>query len=130
MSFNELDDMNIYDILGLEDIKKRPDILSEIKFDVTPQIMMQPRFQSRPEDLARLHEISGFLFYIESATEPPGLMLLRIGRADITTTVGKIDEIPVEMLRRAIDRPVLPPSHGMYAISDEIREWLKKELGL
>ncbi|NJD57013.1 MAG: hypothetical protein FIA94_11495 [Nitrospirae bacterium] len=130
MSFSELDDMNIYDILGLKDIKERPDILSEIKFDVTPQAMMQPRFQSRPEDLAKLQEISGYLFYIESATEPPALMLLRIGRSDITTTVGKIDEIPVEMLRRAIDQPALPPDHGMYAISEEIREWLKKELGL
>lgn len=130
MNSNELDDMNIYDILGLNDIKKRPDILSEIKFNVTPQVMMEPRFQSYPEDLEKLKEITGYMFYIESETEPPGLMLLRIGRSDITTTIGKIDEIPVEMLRTAIDKPALPPAHGMYAITDEIRDWLKKELGL
>ncbi len=130
MNSNELDDMNIYDILGLNDIKKRPDILSEIKFNVTPQVMMEPRFQAHPEDLEKLKEITGYMFYIESETEPPGLMLLRIGRSDITTTIGKIDEIPGEMLRTAIDKPALPPTHGMYAITDEIRNWLKKELGL
>ncbi len=130
MSSNELDDMNIFGILGLDDIKKRPDILSEIKFNVTPQVMMEPRFQSRLEDLEKLKEITGYMFYIESETEPPGLMLLRIGRSDITTTVGKIDEIPVEMIRKAIENPVDPLICGMYAITDEIRDWLKKELGL
>jgi hypothetical protein len=130
MTGNELDDMNIYDILGLDDIKRRPDILSSIKFNVTPQIMMEPRFQARNEDLERLKEISGFMFYVESETEPPGLMLLRTGRSDITTTVGKIDEIPLEMVRKAINEPVSPPAHGMYAITDEIRDWLQKELGL
>jgi hypothetical protein len=130
MSSKDLDDMNIYDILGLDDIKIRHDILSEIKFNVTPQVMMEPRFQSRPEDLEKLKEVTGYVFYIESETEPPGLMLLRIGRSDITTTVGKIDEIPLEMIRKAIDKPVLPPAHGMFAITDEIRDWLQKKLGL
>lgn len=127
---DDLDDMNIYGVLGLNDIKRRQDILSEIKFNVTPQVMMEPRFQGRPEDLEKLKEITGYMFYIESQTEPPGLMLLRIGRSDITTTVGKIDEIPLEMIRNAIDKPVLSPAHGMYAITDEIRDWLQKELGL
>jgi hypothetical protein len=130
MSGNDLDDMNIFGILGLDDIKIRHDILSEIKFNVTPQVMMEPRFQSRPEDLEKLKEVTGFMFYVESATEPPGLMLLRIGRSDITTTVGKIDEIPLEMIQKAIDKPVFPPVHGMFSITDEIKDWLKKELGL
>jgi hypothetical protein len=130
MSGNDLGNMNIFGILGLDDIKIRHDILSEIKFNVTPQVMMEPRFQSRPEDLEKLKEVTGFMFYVESATEPPGLMLLRIGRSDITTTVGKIDEIPLEMIQKAIDKPVFPPVHGMFSITDEIKDWLKKELGL
>ena len=122
--------MNIYDILCLAEIKKRPDILSEIKLEVTPQMMMEPRFQSRAEDLARLKEITGFIFYIETETETPRVMLLRIGRSDVTTTIGHVEEIPPELVRKAIDTPVLPPTCGMYAITDEIRDWLKKELGL
>jgi len=127
---SELDDANIYGVIGLDDIKQRQDILSDIKFNVTPQVMMEPRFQSQADDLERLKEITGYMFYVESETEPPALMLLKTGRTDVTTTVGKIDEIPLEMVRKAIDEPLLPPSHGMYAITDEIRDWLKKELGL
>lgn len=130
MISNELDDMNIYDILGLSDIKKRPDILSEIKFDVTPQIMMEPRYQSRLEDLAKLQEIVGYMFYIETESEQPAVMLLRIGRSDITTTIGHIEEVPADMIKKAMDNPVDPLVCGMYAISNEIRDWLKKELGL
>ncbi|MBI5103296.1 MAG: hypothetical protein HZB33_15900 [Nitrospirae bacterium] len=125
-----LDDMNLEDVLSLDDMKCRPEIVSQIKFDVTPQMMMEPRFQSKPDDLARLKEISGYIFYIETETETPGVMLLKIGRTDITTTIGHIAEVPAGMVRDAIDNPVLPPIHGMFAISDEIRDWLKKALSV
>ncbi|MBI5075711.1 MAG: hypothetical protein HZB62_11185 [Nitrospirae bacterium] len=130
MTGNELDDMNIYDVLCLDALKVRPDILSEIKLDVTPQMMMEPRFQSRPEDLEKLKEISGYIFYIETETEPPSVMLLKIGRTDITTTVGHVAEVPAEMVRRAVDKPLLPPVNGMCAITDEIRDWLRQALSL
>ncbi|MBI5641693.1 MAG: hypothetical protein HZA17_14855 [Nitrospirae bacterium] len=126
----EIDDKSIFDLLGLQDIKKRPDVLAKIKFDVTPQMMMEPRFQSRPEDLEKLKDISGYMFYIETQSETPALMLLKIGRSDITNTVGKIEEIPAEMMQKAIEQPVLPPACGMYAITEEIKDWLRKELSV
>lgn len=130
MESDELDEKNIFDMLGLEDIKKRPDILSKIKLEVTPQMMMEPRFQARQEDLERLKDIAGYMFYIETQSEIPTLMLLKIGRSDITNTVGKIGELPHEMVQRAIGQPVLPPIFGMYAITEEIRDWLKKKLAV
>lgn len=116
--------------MGLAEIRESPDILAKIKLDVTPQVVMEPRFQANPEDLKKLAEISGYMFYIESECEPPALMLMKIGKTDIMQTMGKIDEIPAEFIRRAIENPAHTPSHGMYAITEEIREWLKKELGL
>ena len=130
MDIPEIDDKSIFEMLSLEDIKKRPDILPKIKLDVTPQMMMEPRFQSRPEDLEKLRDITGYMFYIETESETPALMLLKIGRSDITNTVGKIDVIPAEMVRKAVDEPVQPPIAGMYAINNEIRAWLKKELSV
>ena len=115
---------------GLNDIKKSLDILEKIKWEVTPKMVMEPRFQSRPEDLQKLRDISGYMFYIESQCEPPALMLLKVGKTDITSTIGKVDEIPPELLRKAIENPVDQPANGMYAITDEIKEWLKKELGV
>ncbi len=130
MDIPEIDDKSIFEMVGLEDIKKRPDILPKVKLDVTPQMMMEPRFQSRPEDLEKLRDITGYMFYIETESEAPALMLLKIGRSDITNTVGRIEEIPAEMIQKAIAQPVLPPICGMYAITEEIRDWLKKELSL
>lgn len=130
MDMPEIDDKSVFEMLGLQDIKKRPDILPKIKLEVTPQMMMEPRFHSRPEDLAKLRDITGYMFYIETESETPGLMLLKIGRSDITNTVGKIDEIPAEMIQKAVGQPVLPPVCGMYAITEEIKDWLKKELAL
>lgn len=130
MNGEEACDLNIFDLQGLKDIKRRSDILQKIKLDVTPRMVMEPRFQTQPEDLQKLKEISGYMFYIESQCQPPALMLMKIGRSDIASTVGKIDEIPPEMVQRAIDTPVHPSVYGMFAITDEIKAWLKKELDL
>jgi hypothetical protein len=118
------------DVPGLVSIRETPEILSKIKLDVTPQMIMEPRFHSNPEDLRKLREITGYMFYIETQCEPPALMLMKIGKTDIEITVGKIDEVPGELIRRAIDNPVHKPVFGMYAITDEIKLWLKRELGL
>jgi len=130
MNDEESCDLDFFGMTGLYDIKNSPEILERIKWDVTPQTVMEPRFQSRAEDLRKLRDISGYMFYIESQCEPPALMLLKVGRSDITSTIGKVDEIPRDLLRRAMEHSVEKPVHGMYAISDEIKEWLKKELGV
>ncbi len=122
-------DETLCEVSGVAEIRSRPDIIAGIKWDVTPEVLMEPRFQSNPDDLKKLREISGYMFYIESQCQPPALMLMKVGKTDITSTVGKIDGIPQELVQRAIDTPVHKPSFGMYAITDEIKEWLKKELG-
>ena len=122
------EDKSIFDLQDLSSIKKRPDILAKIKWDVTPQMIMEPRFQSRPEDLQRLREIAGYIFYIETEGDKPALMLMMVGKSDTTATAGKIDEIPDEVVQRAIDNPLHPPVYGMYAVTEEIKAWLRKEL--
>lgn len=124
------EEKSIFDQQNLSSLKKRPDILSKIKFYVTPQVVMEPRFQARPEDLQKLKEISGYMFYIETECNPPALMLMRISKTDTTSTAGRVDEIPSELIQKAIDNPVHPPVYGMYAINDEIKLWLKRELGI
>ena len=130
MNMDDREQCSIFDLPGLNDIKGSPEILNNVKWDVTPQTVMEPRFLSWPEDLQKLRDISGYMFYIESQCEPPALMLLKVGKTDITSTIGKVDEIPPELLRKAIENPVDQPANGMYAITDEIKEWLRKELGV
>ena len=123
-------DRNIFETHWLADIKKMPDILSRLKLNVTPGMVMEPRFHSKAEDREKLAGISGYMVYVESQSEPPALMIMRVGKGDITATMGTIEGVPEELIRKAIESPLEAPSHGMYAITDEIREWLKKELGL
>ncbi len=128
-SRSDLED-DLSDTLNLARMRTMPDVVDGIRWDMTPEIMMEPRFQSRPEDLQKLREITGFMFYIESQCEPPAVMMMKVGKTDISSTVGKIDEVPQEMIQRAMDNPGHKPSFGMYAISEEIKTWLKKELGV
>jgi hypothetical protein len=121
---------DVSDMPGLADIRESPDILKKIKWEVTPQMIMEPRFQLDPEDLQKLNEIAGYMLYIETQCEPPALMLMKVGKTDITSTVGRINELPSHLLQGAIDNPVHKPVYGMYAITDEIKEWLKRELGV
>ncbi len=130
MTDEEMCDLDLFDMLSLKDIREDRELIGKIRWDVTPQIVMEPRFQSRAEDLQKLRDIIGFMFYVESQCEPPALMLLKVGATDITSTIGKISEIPQELLKKAIENPVEKPAHGMYAINDEIKAWLKKELGV
>jgi len=130
MEDDEKCNLDMSDIYSLNDIRETPDILQKIKWAATPQMVMEPRFLSRPEDMQRLQELSGYMFYVESQCNPPALMLLKVGKTDITSTVGRIEEIPVELVRKALENPEHPPSHGMYAITEEIKTWLKKKLGV
>ncbi|GAB4483304.1 MAG: hypothetical protein OHK006_03880 [Thermodesulfovibrionales bacterium] len=125
--FNE-GDPDFSEILGTRELLESPEILGRLKFDVTPADVMEPRFQMNPADLEKLKALSGYMFYIEAQTEQPSLMLLKIGKTDICSTVARIDDCPPEMLQRAVDQPVSPPVHGMYAITDEIKAWLRNAL--
>lgn len=128
MTIDNKGEKGIFEMQDLCSIKKRHDILEGIKWDVTPQTVMEPRFQSRAEDVQKLREISGYMFYIETGCDEPAVMLMKIGKSDITTTAGKIDEVPRELIQRALDKPACPPACGMYAVSDDIKAWLKREL--
>jgi hypothetical protein len=124
------EDINIFSMQRLKDIKRRPDILSNIRLNASLPLIMKPRFQFSKEEFEELEKNIGYIFYIETAGQKPTLMLMKVNRSDITDTIGIIEEIPEDMLQRAIDNPVHPPVHGMYGITEEIKEWLRKELNL
>jgi hypothetical protein len=124
------EDINIFSMQRLKDIKRRPDILSNIRLNASLPLIMKPRFQMSKEEFEELEKNIGYIFYIETAGQKPTLMLMKVNRSDIADTIGIIEEIPEDMLQKAIDNPVHPPVHGMYGITEEIKEWLRKELNL
>lgn len=119
------EDLNVFAIQDFKDIKKRPDILGSIRLDVTPRMIMEPRLDEKAK-----REVAGHMFYIEAFDDPPLLMVMKVNKSGVTTTVGRVEEIPRAMVQRAVDQPVEPQCNRMYAITDEIREWLRRELSL
>lgn len=120
-----MEELNVFSLQSLTEIKRRPDIIGNLRFDVTPRMTMEPLHATGPEGFPK-----GYMFYVEAYEDPPLLMLMKLTKSGITTTVGKVEEIPVEMLRRAVAEPVEPPTNKMYAITDEIRKWLVETLSL
>jgi len=118
-----IEDINVFGLQDFEGIKKRPDILEALRFDVTPRMIMEPCF-----DPEKRKSLSGFMFYIEAYDDPPLLMLMKVGKTGVTSTVGKVEGIPAAMVRRAVDEPVEPECNRMYAITEEIEGWLQKGL--
>lgn len=124
------EDINIFSMQRLNDIKMRPDILFNIKLDAHLPLIMKSRFQMSKSEFEEFQKCIGYVFYIETTGEKPTLMLMKVNKSDIADTIGIIEEIPEELLKRAIENPVHPPVHGMYGITDDIKEWLRKELNL
>ncbi len=120
-----MEDLNVFDLQGMAALKKRQDLLERIRFDVTPRMIMEPRLES-----GRKKEVSGCFFYIEAFEPPPAVMLMKVNPQGVTSTVAKVDTIPQGLVERAVEDPVEPPVNSMYAITGEIEDWLRGELGL
>ncbi len=121
------EDSQSFAVTNVNNLKERPDVVQAIRFDVTPKMIMEPRIG--PEGV-KPADLKGFSFYIEAFDEPPELMIMKVSRSNVMTTLGKIEDIPAAMILRAVDDPVEPAANKMYAITDEIREWLKEAIGL
>jgi hypothetical protein len=122
------EDAKSFTVMNLDDLKARPEVVQGIRFDVTPKMIMEPRI-GLPEGV-KPPDLKGFSFYIEAFDDPPELMIMKVSRSSVMTTLGKVEDAPAEMVRRAVDDPVEGAANKMYAITDEIRDWLKDALGI
>ena len=114
-----------YDAQGIEDLKRRPDVLGCIRFDVTPKVIMEPRLGG-----GETRDIAGFFFYIEAFEPPPKVMLMKVGQLGVMNTIACFNDVPGELVEKAVADPVDPPVNNMYAITDDIRDWIRDKLGL
>lgn len=119
------EELNVFELQGMEALKKRRDLVERVRFDVTPRMIMEPRLERE-----KRKEVAGCFFYIEALEPPPSVMLMKVNPQGVTSTVAKVDTIPPAMVERAVAQPVEPPVNNMYAISGEIEDWLRGELGL
>ena len=55
---------------------------------------------------------------------------MKVGQMGVMNTIGSVDDVPPEMVAQAVADPVHPPVNDMFAINDEIRDWIREKLEL
>lgn len=115
--------------LCFEDIKKEQFVIDNILWNLQPKDLMEPRCKVTDKGTKARDQIKGYIFYIDTADEKPALFLMRHTAADFAETLAKIDEIPQELLDRAIEENKDKVYFKMYPINSEVEAWLRKEMG-
>lgn len=116
-------------VLSLSEIKNEPFVLENIRWDLEPKDMMEPRLITTPEGTIDREPFKGYIFYIDNIDNNPVLALMRHTAAGYAETLAQIDEIPREMLQASIDGNKDRAYFSMFPINVEIVDWLKRELG-
>jgi len=116
------------EILSLDQIKKETFIIEHILWNVQPKDLMEPRVKITEEGTEIRDQIKGYVFYIDVMNDKPALYLMRHTAMDFGETLAKIDEIPQELLKGAIEENKEKAYFGMYPINRQLETWLKREL--
>jgi len=115
--------------ITLEEIRDNSNLIENIRMDLIPADIFKPRYSGKG-DLEKLKaEVEGYFFYVEIIEKGPELMLMRNAGLK-SKTLAEVTGIPSEYLRRIIIAPDAEEVSGMYPIDEDLRGWLKAELGL
>jgi hypothetical protein len=117
---------------GLEELKIRREIIDRLDWEMTPEKAVETYLEwgtgwTRKDDFVRYPGQEALYFVIYDWEKPAQVTLIR-------RTMKEADEIakirvPAEMVRRAVEEAGRKPGVGVYAITEELKEWLKEALG-
>jgi hypothetical protein len=117
---------------GVEELKAHREIVDRLDWEMTPERAVETYLEwgtgwARRDQFVRFADQQSLYFVIYDWEKPPQVTLIR-------RTMKEADEIakipaPAEMVQRAIKAGGRKPGVGVYAISEELEEWLKQELG-
>jgi len=118
---------NVY---GLDELTSIENFRDSVRFDVTPDIIFKSRFITHETKEQAYRETHGFMFYIDYMEDvAPTLMLMKTKELR-SSTVGRVEGVPVGLLEAAVNREGVKDYSGMYPLDDAVIGWIKKELGI
>lgn len=115
---------------SLDDLKKAPHVIENIKWDLDPKELMEPVSRLKDGGVEYSKPVEGYIFYIDTMGEKPALFLMRHTSINFGKTLAQIEELPQELLDGALEENKSRIKFGMCPINKKIEEWLKKELGV
>jgi hypothetical protein len=116
--------------LSLSSLKKNRFILEHILWDFEPKQLMQARCRIAGKGPEPATTPSGYILYIETMEKNPGLFLMMQNAAGYAETLGKINDVPDDLLAEAIQENRSMEYSKMFPINKRLKEWLKRELGI
>ncbi len=119
-------------IWGLEELKSRRDIVDNITWDMTPEKAVETFLEwgtgwTRRDDFVRYVGQEAIYFVIYDWETPPQVTLIQRTTQE-ANEIAKII-VPPELISKAIHEAGRKPGVGVYAITDEIEQWLRETLG-
>lgn len=117
-------------VLSFSEIKDEQFIKDNIRWDLAPADCMAPAFDGSGSCKSTYGQRKGYVFYIDTLGDKPGLFLMRQTSAGYAETLARIDELPEELVSEAVAQSVGKASFGMVPITKNIELWLRKELGM
>lgn len=116
-----------------DDLKTRRDLLDEIDWDMTPERAVETYLEwgtgwSRRGQAATVPGQESVYFVVYAWEEPPQATLVR-RNAQGMEEVAKIP-VPAQMVQDIVEREGRKPGVGVYALSEDLKQWLKDRLGL
>lgn len=116
-----------------ESLKNRRDLLDEIDWDMTPERAVETYLEwgtgwSRKGHAATVPGQESLYFVVYAWEEPPQATLIRRNSQGMEE-LAKI-AVPAPLVRETVEREGTKPGVGVYAVSDDLKRWLRERLGL
>lgn len=117
---------------NLEELKAQRAIIDQIDWEMTPEKAVETYLEwgtgwARKGDSVRYPDQESIYFVIYDWEQPLQVTLLRRDTQEMTE-IAKI-QAPAELIQSSIDQAGKKPGVGVYAINEELQQWLKKTLG-
>ena len=120
--------MSKENVYGLDELTSIENFRDSVRFDVTPDILFKSRFITPETKEQAYRETHGFMFYIDYMEDvAPTLMLMKTKELR-SSTVGRVEGVPVGLLEAAVNREGVKDYCGMYPLDDALTSWLKERL--
>ena len=117
---------------GIEELKTHREIIDRLDWEMTPERAVETFLEwgtgwARRDQFVRFADQQSLYFVIYDWEKPPQVTLIR-------RTMKEADEIakipaPADMVQRAIRAGGRKPGVGVYAITEELEQWLRETLG-
>jgi hypothetical protein len=115
--------------IKMEVLKNSPQIIEDIRWDVTPRIFVDPVSAPSADSGEAIDITYGYMLYVDLIHDKPAVVIMQLKRI-MSKTVGYVHDIPEDMLHEAMRCDGRDCVSGMYPLSGTLEAWLKKEFGL